>query len=160
MALSGYTVEFTSPVSATKLFNAGIIDGHNLGPKLMPQVIESIVILEGDGGVGTIKQANFTDVVPFKYTKERVDFLDRENLEYKYTLIEGGQLGKKVEWVRTHITVESASDGGCVYKVSSEYKTLPGVEFPDEEIQFVKNRMAGMFKAVESYVLANPDAYA
>ncbi|KAF9606311.1 hypothetical protein IFM89_024979 [Coptis chinensis] len=160
MALSGFTVEFTSPVSATKLFNAGIIDGHNLGPKLMPQVIESIAILEGDGGVGTIKQANFTDVVPFKYTKERVDILDKENLEYKSTLIEGGQLGKKVEWASNHITVESASDGGCVYKVSSEYKTLPGVEFTDEEIQFAKNGIAGMFKAVESYVLANPDAYA
>ncbi|KAF9606309.1 hypothetical protein IFM89_024977 [Coptis chinensis] len=133
MALSGFTVEFTSPVSATKLFNAGIIDGHNLGPKLMPQVIESIAILEGDGGVGTIKQANFTD---------------------------GGQLGKKVEWASNHITVESASDGGCVYKVSCEYKTLPGVEYTDEEIQFAKNGMAGTFKAVESYVLANPDAYA
>ncbi|KAF9606314.1 hypothetical protein IFM89_024982 [Coptis chinensis] len=88
MALSGFTVEFTSPVSATKLFNAGIIDGRNLGPKFMPQVIESFVILEGDGGVGTIQQFNFTDAMPIKYAKERVDILDKENLEYKYTLIE------------------------------------------------------------------------
>ncbi|KAF9607695.1 hypothetical protein IFM89_038235 [Coptis chinensis] len=160
MALTSFTTEFTSPVSARKLFNAGVLDGHNLGPKLMPQVIVSTEILEGDGGVGTIKQANFTDAMPFKYIKERTDILDKEKLEYKFTLIEGGQLGKKVESASNHITVESTSDGGCVYKVSSEYKALPGIEFTDEEIQFAKNGMTGMFKAVEAYVLANPDAYA
>ncbi|KAF9607699.1 hypothetical protein IFM89_038239 [Coptis chinensis] len=160
MALSGFTLEISSPVAARILFNAGVVDGHNLGPKIMPQVIVSTEILEGDGGVGTIKQNNFTDAMPFKYIKERIDILDKEKLEYKITVIEGGQLGKKVESASNHFTVEPASDGGCVCKVSFEYKALPGIEFTDEEIQFAKNGMTGMFKAVEAYVLANPDAYA
>lgn len=53
--------EFTSPVDAARLFKALIIDSHNLIPKLMPQAIKSIEIIQGDGGAGTIKQINFAE---------------------------------------------------------------------------------------------------
>ncbi|KAM1001798.1 hypothetical protein ACFX13_008364 [Malus domestica] len=56
--------EFTSPVAADRLFKALIIDSDNLIPKLMAQAIKSIEIINGDGGVGSIKQINFAESSP------------------------------------------------------------------------------------------------
>lgn len=61
MSVIKLSQEFTSPVDAARLFKALIIDSHNLIPKLMPQAIKSIEIIQGDGGAGTIKQINFAE---------------------------------------------------------------------------------------------------
>ena len=45
----------------SRIFKALILDGDNLVPKLLPQIIKSIEIVEGDGGAGTIKQMNFAE---------------------------------------------------------------------------------------------------
>ncbi|PIA32879.1 hypothetical protein AQUCO_04300074v1 [Aquilegia coerulea] len=158
MGITGFTVEITTPISAAKMFNAAILDGHNLVPKLMPGIISSASISEGDVGVGSIKQINFTDAMPFAYLKERIDVLDKENFECKFTLIEGADIGKKLEWATSHIKAEPTSDGGCIYKVSSELKTLSGIEYSEEELQMSKNAATGMVKAMEAYLIAHPDA--
>lgn len=61
MVVTAYSDEHTSPVSASRIFKASILDSHNLIPKLMPQVIKSIEIVEGDGGAGSVKQINFAE---------------------------------------------------------------------------------------------------
>ncbi|KAF5194331.1 Pathogenesis-related protein [Thalictrum thalictroides] len=160
MGITGFTVEITTPISANKMFHAAILDGHNLVPKLMPEIISSASISEGDVRVGSIKQINFTEAMPFAYLKERIDILDKENLECKFTLIEGADIGKKLEWATSHIKAEPKSDGGCIYKVSSELKTLSGLQYSEEELQMSKNAATGMVKAMEAYLIAHPDAYA
>ena len=50
--------EVTSSVPAARLFKAFILD-DNLIPKVFPQAIKSVEIIEGDGGVGTIKLITF-----------------------------------------------------------------------------------------------------
>ncbi|KAJ8646740.1 hypothetical protein MRB53_008488 [Persea americana] len=47
---------------AGRLWKAMVKDSHNLMPKLLPDIISSIVILKGDVGVGTIRQSNFSPV--------------------------------------------------------------------------------------------------
>ncbi|PIA61229.1 hypothetical protein AQUCO_00300629v1 [Aquilegia coerulea] len=157
MGLSGFTMEITSSVSAVRMFNAAVLDGHKLAPKLMPALVVSSLILEGDGGVGTIKQINFTEASQFSFIKERVDVLNKEHLEYKVTVIEGGHIGKKVEWVTNHIKVDSTDNGGCVYKLCCEYKTLSGIEYTEEEVHRAKNGIIVMVKAIEAYLVENPD---
>ena len=53
--------EYKSPIAIERLWRAVTVDAHNLMPKILPQIISSIEILEGDGGVGTIKKFNLTD---------------------------------------------------------------------------------------------------
>lgn len=60
MGLVSFAQETESPIAPGRLFKALILDFHNLYTKLMPQSIISMDIIEGDGGVGTIKQINFT----------------------------------------------------------------------------------------------------
>lgn len=61
MGVVSLTDKFTSPVPAAKLFKALILDADNLLPKLMPQAIKSVEIVEGNGGPGTIKKLTFAE---------------------------------------------------------------------------------------------------
>ena len=97
--------------------------------------------------------------MPFSYVKERLDFLDLDKLECKQSLVEGGDIGTKIESASSHFKLETSSNGGCVCKVVATYKLLPGVEVKDE-ITKAKETMMGIFKAAEACLLANPTAYA
>ena len=59
MVAGSYSIERESPVEVKRLWNA-TLDTHNLLPKIAPEIISSITLLQGDGGVGTIRQVNFT----------------------------------------------------------------------------------------------------
>ncbi|EEF45602.1 Major pollen allergen Car b 1 isoform, putative [Ricinus communis] len=61
MGVFTYSDEYTSPVPPARLFKALILDSNNLIPKLMPQIVKSIEFVQGDGGVGSIKQINFQE---------------------------------------------------------------------------------------------------
>jgi hypothetical protein len=60
MVAGSYTIEVESPVEAKRLWNS-TKDIHNFMPKQVPALVSSITLLEGDGGVGTIRQVNFTE---------------------------------------------------------------------------------------------------
>ncbi|KAL2506818.1 putative major allergen Pru ar 1 [Abeliophyllum distichum] len=153
------TEEFTSPVPASRLFKALILDADNLIPKIAPQAIKNVEIIEGDGGPGTIKQMNFAEGSEFKYVKHKIDALDKENMSYSYTLIEGDALMNILESISYEIKIEPSSEGGTKGKNISTYNTKPGIEIKEEDIKAGKEKAAGVFKAVEAYLLANPDAY-
>jgi len=159
MGVTVYTQESTAKVAPGRMFKGLILDSHNLIPKLTPHSIKSVEIIEGDGGVGTIKQTNFPDGAPFKYVKHRTDTLDLENFSSKYTLFEGDVLGDKLESVTYDAKIE-AIDGGCVCKLTSYYHTKGDIVLTEEEIKPGKERANEMFKKVEEYLLANPHVYA
>ena len=60
MSSGSWNVEIESQVDAARLFKASMLDWHNLGPKVAPDVLASATGVEGDGGVGSIRQLNFT----------------------------------------------------------------------------------------------------
>lgn len=71
MGVTAYSDEHTSPVSPSRIFKASILDSHNLIPKLMPQAIKSIEIIEGNGGAGSVKQINFVQGLCYSFIKLR-----------------------------------------------------------------------------------------
>uniref|UniRef100_A0A453R247 Bet v I/Major latex protein domain-containing protein n=2 Tax=Aegilops tauschii TaxID=37682 RepID=A0A453R247_AEGTS len=155
---NSWTHEIESAVTAPRLFRAGVMDWHTLAPKLAPQIVASAHPVEGEGGVGSVRQFNFTSAMPFNLMKERLEFIDADKCECKSTLIEGGGIGTAIETATSHIKVEPAANGGSVVKVESTYKLLPGVEVNDE-ITKAKDSVTAIFKAAEAYLIANPDAY-
>ncbi|KAF8387771.1 hypothetical protein HHK36_026426 [Tetracentron sinense] len=160
MGVTSFAQEFESPIAPARMFKALILDSDNLSPKLMPHSIKSIDTIQGDGGVGSIKQLNFTEGSHFKYMKHRIDKLDKENFVCKYTLIEGDILGENLKSIAYEVTFEAYGDGGCIFKMLSEYHTEDDVEYKEEDIEFGKEKAMGMYKVMEAYLLANPDAYA
>ncbi|KAL0430464.1 UNVERIFIED_CONTAM: Major strawberry allergen Fra a 1-3 [Sesamum radiatum] len=75
-----YDIEIPSSIPATKMFKAVVLDADTLIPKIMPQAIKNVEILEGDGGVGTVKIIHFGEGSQYKSAKHRVDAIDTERI--------------------------------------------------------------------------------
>ncbi|KAI7754898.1 hypothetical protein M8C21_026684 [Ambrosia artemisiifolia] len=155
MGVLTYTDEHTSPVIPTRIFKASIVDSHNLMPKLLPDAIKSITLIKGDGGVGSIKQINFAG----GFAKHQIDEIDEKSLTYKYTLIEGNGISDKIEKVSYDIKFESSPDGGSISKMTTTIYTRGDFEIKEDELKAGKEKVLGLYKVVEAYLINNPDAY-
>ncbi|KAL3727744.1 hypothetical protein ACJRO7_032482 [Eucalyptus globulus] len=160
MGVTTFTQEFPTLIAPSRMFKALIVDSHNLIPKIAPQGIKSIEFVEGDGGAGSIKVTNFAEGGHLKFLKHKIDFLDTENLVCKYTLIEGDVIFDKIEKVIYEVQFLASSNGGCICKMISEYHAKGDVELNEEDIKRGKEKAMGLYKVVEEFLLANPDAYA
>ncbi|PWA83254.1 START-like domain, Bet v I type allergen [Artemisia annua] len=155
MGVFTYTDEHTSSVLPARIFKASIVDSHNLMPKLLPDAIKSIEFIKGDGGAGSIKQINFAG----GFVKHQIDELDEKSLTYKYTLIEGNGISDKIEKVSYDIKFEGLPDGGTISKMITTIYTHGDFEIKEEELKAGKEKVLGLYKVVEAYLLTTPDAY-
>ncbi|PIN16957.1 hypothetical protein CDL12_10379 [Handroanthus impetiginosus] len=150
-----YDMEIPSSIPAAKMFKALVLDADTLIPKIMPQAVKNVEILQGEGGVGTVKLIHFGEGNQFKSAKHRVDALDTENLTHSYNIIEGDALMDVLDSVTYHVKIVPTKDGGCVCRNRSIYHTKDGVEISEEKIKEGKEKAMAMFKAIEAYVQAN-----
>lgn len=95
----------------------------------------------------------------FKYVKHKIDALDKDNLTYSYTVIEGDALNEKIEKISYESKFIATADGGAIIKNTSKYHTVGEVEITEEQVKEGKERAFGLFKLLESYLHQNPDAY-
>ncbi|XP_059643189.1 major allergen Pru ar 1-like [Cornus florida] len=158
MGVISYDIEITSSIPPAKMFKAFVLDADTLIPKILPQAIKSVEILEGDGGPGTIKLVTFGEGSQYKSVKHKVDGIDKETFTYSYSIIEGDALMGVLESISYEIKIEASADGGSICKNSSKYHTKGDAQITEEQIKSGKEKASGMFKAVEAYLLANPDA--
>ncbi|OWM88130.1 major allergen Pru ar 1-like [Punica granatum] len=150
-------LEIASPIPPAKIFKAFVLDADELFPKIVPQAFKSVEILEGDGGPGSIKKITFGEAEQFKHAKHRVDVLDKEKFVYHYSWIEGDALMHVFEKISYEIKVEAGHDGGSVTKITTKFFTIGDVHLNEEQLNSGKEKVIGLFKAVEDYVLANPE---
>ena len=91
--------------------------------------------------------------------KHRIDGLDKDNFVYSYSLVEGDALSDKVEKISYEIKLVASADGGSIIKSTSNYHTKGDVEIKEEDVKAGKEKATGLFKLIENYLVANPDAY-
>lgn len=60
MGVFTFTEENISAVAPERLFKALVVDGDNLIPKVV-NAIQSVEIVEGNGGAGTVKKISFVE---------------------------------------------------------------------------------------------------
>lgn len=89
--------------------------------------------------------------------KHHVDAFDAENYVYNYSIIEGRALVEPVEKISYEYKLVPSPDGGCIVKSTSKYYTKGDEQLTEEFLKAGKERSAGFTKAVEDYILANPD---
>ncbi|PIM98484.1 hypothetical protein CDL12_29037 [Handroanthus impetiginosus] len=150
-----YDMEIPSSIPAAKMFKAVVLDADTLIPMIMPQAIKNVEILEGDGGVGTVKLIHFGEGSQYKSAKHRVDYLDTENLTHCYSIIEGDPLMGVLDSITYYVKIVPTEDGGCICKKRSVYHTKEGGEISEEKIKERKAMAIVMFKAIEKYLQAN-----
>ncbi|KAJ9546544.1 hypothetical protein OSB04_019087 [Centaurea solstitialis] len=149
-------LEIPSSVSAPKLFKA-FLDFRNLAPIVEPETFKAFEVIKGDGGVGTVQQTTFVDG---SKTKLRVDDIDHNNLSLGSTILEGGEWMQNLESVTYHTKfVSDTANQGSTYKVSSVYKCKDPAKFTQENAKFADEYTKKTFKAIEAYIIANPNAY-
>ncbi|XP_059632773.1 major allergen Pru ar 1-like [Cornus florida] len=159
MGVISYDMEITTTIPPAKMFKAFVLDADNLIPKILPQAIKSVEIVQGDGGPGTVKVITFGEGSQFKSVKHRVDGIDKDNFTYNYSIIEGDALMGILESICYETKIVASPDGGSICKSSSKYHTKGDAQISEDQIKSGKEKASGMFKAVEAYLLANPDAY-
>ncbi|KAG6664224.1 major allergen Pru ar 1-like [Carya illinoinensis] len=159
MGVFTYETEYTSVIPPAKLFKAFILDSDNLIPKVVPQAIKTSEIIEGNGGPGTIKKITFGEGSQFKYVKHKIDEVDHANFTYGYSVIEGDALSDVLEKISYKIKIVASSEGGSILKTISNYHCKGDHEIKEEQVKAGKEKAAGLFKAVEGYLVAHPDAY-
>ncbi|XP_030519923.1 major strawberry allergen Fra a 1-3-like [Rhodamnia argentea] len=156
MGVITYSLEITSSIAPSRIFKALVLESHNVLPKIVPEGIKSVEFIEGDGGVGSIKKTNFAESSPIKYMKHKVEALDADSLYCKYTMIESDIKFDKIDFVVEEVKFVAAGSRS-VCKMTSEYHVKEGCELKEEEIKKGKDKAMGLYKAVEEYLVANPD---
>ncbi|PON88213.1 Bet v I type allergen [Trema orientale] len=159
MGVFTFETEITSSIPPARLFKAFVLDGDNLIPKIAPQAIKEVEILEGDGGPGTIKKITFGEGSSFNYVKHKVEAIDKDNLSHSYSLIEGDALTDKLEKISYESKLVASPDGGSIIKTVSTYHTIGDHEIKEEEVKAGKEKASHLFKILEGYLKDHPDAY-
>ncbi|KAE8725868.1 Detected protein of unknown function [Hibiscus syriacus] len=155
MGIVNYEFETTSPISPARLFKAVTFEADKLFPKAAPHVVKSVE-LQGNGGPGTLVKINFAEGLPYQYVKHHVDAVDEANLSYSYSVIGGGPLGAKLEKISFDNKLVAAAGEGTLVKSSMKFFTIGDSAFTEDEIKEQIQRMDGVYKAVEAYLVANP----
>ncbi|OAY27697.1 major allergen Pru ar 1 [Manihot esculenta] len=151
--------EIPSAIPAPKLFNVFLLDAHNTFPKILPQAIKSIEIIEGNGGPGSLKKTTFAEGSEVKYIKHKLDLVDKDNFIYNYTAVEGDPWLEGLEKVSYETQIVPSPDGGSISKCTTKYYPKGDSKLDVDKIKEGEQKALGLFKAVEAHVLSNPDAY-
>ncbi|KAB2092804.1 hypothetical protein ES319_A02G055300v1 [Gossypium barbadense] len=159
MGVFTYESEIVTAIPPAKMFKACILDGDTLIPQILPEAFKSVEYIEGNGGAGSIKKVTFGEGSQFKYMKQKVEEVDKDKFVYIYSVIEGDALMDKLEKITYETKLETSPNGGSVCKTTSKYYTIGEFELKEEGIKAGKEKALGMFKAIEAYLLANPNSY-
>ncbi|KAJ3699801.1 hypothetical protein LUZ61_003506 [Rhynchospora tenuis] len=149
--------EITTVIPASRLFKAAIIDWHNLAPKIAADKVVSAQTVEGDGGIGSVRQLNFGPAMPFSFEQRRLEFEDVKNCEIKSSVVAGGGLGVFFDSATYHIKIEPSGTGSLARMVLT-FTPVPGANSAEHE-KLIKGAFFGVMKGCEAFLLANPDAY-
>ncbi|KAH1046301.1 hypothetical protein J1N35_037085 [Gossypium stocksii] len=157
MGVVTYDYESTSPVAPSRLFKAFTVEAPKVWPTAAPNAVKSIEV-EGNPSSGSIVKINFVEGLPFQYMKHQIGAHDESNFSYSYDLIEGGPLGDKLEKISYENKFEAAAGGGSICKSSMKFYTVGDNVITEDEIKALIKGSEGVYKPVEAYLLANPEA--
>ncbi|KAJ7955170.1 Major allergen d 1 [Quillaja saponaria] len=159
MGVFTFEHENISVIPPARLFKALILEDIDLFTKAAPEFIKSIEVIEGDGGVGSIKKITFFDGNRVKCFKEKIEAIDKENFTNLSSITEGDVLNERLEKVTYGKKIIATPDGGSIVKNTSKYFTKGDAGVKEEGVKAGQQRIDGLFKLIEAYLLANPDAY-
>ncbi|GJV12064.1 root allergen protein-like protein [Tanacetum coccineum] len=158
MSTATIEVEIPSVHPAEKVFKV-FCDFEAIAPKVNPAVFKSIKTIEGNGGVGTIRDFTFGDGVPFSSGKYKVDVYDPSNFTYGYTFFEGDYLQGIADSITHQVKIVPSADGGSVYKQTVTYNCKGNDKPSQETLDFEKSEYEKTSKAMEAYAAAHPELY-
>ncbi|KAL2338987.1 hypothetical protein Fmac_013433 [Flemingia macrophylla] len=148
--------ETTSAVAPAKLYKALVKDSDNLIPKVV-DAVQGVEILEGNGGPGTVKKVIVVEGGETKHALHKIESVDEANFAYSYSIVGGAALPETAEKVTFASKFVAGPNGGSIIKLKITHHTKGDANPTEEEINIGKAKGNAFFKAIEAYLLANPD---
>ncbi|KAL2608521.1 hypothetical protein R1flu_027094 [Riccia fluitans] len=128
-------------------------DQNTILPKLLPEAIASIEVVEGEGAPGTTRLIKFGSVSPDGgYVKEKLISIDLESRIVVTEEVEGGHLVQFgfTKWVQTLKLISTGENTSKVH-VTAEFEG-GSEENIAKSNEVTKHGLTGTFKALEQYV--------
>ncbi|PIA25980.1 hypothetical protein AQUCO_10200033v1 [Aquilegia coerulea] len=120
-------------------------------PKVVPNLVKDVELLEGDGGLGTIMLLNFgSDVKNVRYQKEKIVEFDEEQHKLGIQVVGGGHLDLGYTSYQTSFQLtetgktQTQVDISVVYDTKMEEVTMP---------MDTTNSAMAVIKCLENYLL-------
>lgn len=89
--------------------------------------------------------------------KHKIDVVDKDNFVYDYTVHDNGIFPDAAEKITIHTKLSPAPSGGSISKVTVNYVTKGDDKPSEEHLKEGKEKAHALFKAVEAYLVANPN---
>ncbi|BBN03232.1 hypothetical protein MPTK1_2g21850 [Marchantia polymorpha subsp. ruderalis] len=153
-----FETEVVLALPASRLWKS-MKDANTLFPKVAPEVMASIEVVGGADAApapGAVRIIKFGSVAPEgAYVKEQLVSLDHDTMTVVSAEMEGGHLA--AGFTKWEATMHLVPEGDASVKVhfSFEYEG-PGPV--DVSVAQATQGTPMLFKALEAYLLANPDA--
>ncbi|KAH9313014.1 hypothetical protein KI387_028049, partial [Taxus chinensis] len=149
MAIGATTVEVIASVAPKRLWMALAKDSAHFLPKALPNIYSSASIIEGDGGVGSIKKFNLTDAnKDLRYDKERVEEINEEELLYRCTALgRGGLIDEKLKKAKFEMKFNPMTVDGdevCLLLWTAEFETFSDSPPSEAKIQMLRAEIVAM----------------
>ncbi|KAI4351502.1 hypothetical protein L6164_005868 [Bauhinia variegata] len=156
MAVFTFEEEIHSTAPPAKLYKALVTDSDTVIPKAV-EAIQSVEIVEGSGGVGVVKKFTFIEGGKTGHVLHKVEAIDEANYAYNYSLVGGDPFPETVDKISFETKLAAGPNGGSVGKIVAKYHTKGDAKPSDQELAAGRAKGETLFKAVEAFVLANPD---
>ncbi|KAG9459532.1 hypothetical protein H6P81_004040 [Aristolochia fimbriata] len=160
MVADSYSKVCVSAHPPARLWKASS-DTHKLVPKLIPQQVSHVDLLEGNGGVGTVLKLNFgQDLKHLTHVKNRIEAVDDDNRVVKFRVLEGKDIGTVLKSCVYELKMDETSEGGTKTTVKMDYDTVGDTPLSKDHAESMVDGILGQTKAIDAHLHANPTAYA
>lgn len=149
------SVELEMNVSADRAW-AAVKDLPNVLPRLMPQLLQEVIITHGNGGVGSVREVRapagpFTR--PLVYAEAVIDVIDDSSRTEIHRII-GGRMKNYYSFYRCTKSFTPARDGkSCIATWTVEYEPMI-----QGKVEASKQSVYAILYSLEDYLSKN-DAY-
>ncbi|XP_054814370.1 phytohormone-binding protein-like isoform X2 [Prosopis cineraria] len=122
-----------------------------IAPKVNPQLVKEVQMIEGDGGVGTILLFTLcSSGSTVGYQKEKISELDAVSREIGIEVVEGGYLNRGFSYFKTRFQLSAKAEDQTVVDVKIYYESEN--EEISDQIKTAESTYFHFFRKLEKYL--------
>ncbi|CAL5196796.1 unnamed protein product [Lathyrus oleraceus] len=148
-----FNTQTTLNVGLETLWTAQSRDFIFIVPKVLPNIVKDVQVVQGDGGVGTILIFNFLPgISPVNYQREEITQFDELSHEIGLQVIEGGYLNQGLSYYKTTFQFTAITEDKTLVNVKISYDHESDIE---EKVKPTKTSESTLFYlgCLEKYLL-------
>ncbi|GAU45851.1 hypothetical protein TSUD_371470 [Trifolium subterraneum] len=148
-----FKTQTTLNVGLETLWAAQSKDFMLIAPKVLPNIVKDVQLIEGDGGVGTVLIFNFLPgISPVNYQRELITEFDEVSHEIGLQVVEGGYLNQGLSYYKTTFQFSAITENKTLVNVKISYDHESDI---DEKVKPTKTSQSTLFYLgrLENYLL-------